>query len=72
MNTIILGVIIIIIFFIIISYHLIMRNNNKEKIEEQLPPIIIGKQYLLKDYQDMLFKQQVEINNSEVFKNKKL
>lgn len=26
----------------------------------------------LKDYQDMLFKQQVEINNSEVFKNKKL
>lgn len=58
MDTIILGVIIIIIFFIIISYHLIMRNNNKEKIEEQLPPIIIGKQYFLKDCQDNPFLEQ--------------
>lgn len=63
MDTTILGVIMIIvyfIFFLIISYHLIMRKNkkNEEKIEEQLFPIIIGKQYFLKDCQDNPFSEQ--------------
>lgn len=61
MDTTILGVIMIIvcfIFFLIISYHLIMRKNKEEKIEEQLSPIIIGKQYFLKDYQDNPFSEQ--------------
>lgn len=61
MDTTILGVIIIIvcfIFFLIISYHLIMKKNKKEKIEEQLFPIIIGKQYFLKDCQDNPFSEQ--------------
>lgn len=61
MDTTILGVIIIIvcfIFFLIISYHLIMKKNKKEEIEEQLFPIIIGKQYFLKDCQDNPFSEQ--------------
>ena len=60
MDTTILGVIMIIVYFLILSYYLIMRKNkkNEEKIEEQLPPIIIGKQYFLKDCQDNPFSEQ--------------
>ena len=61
MDTTILGVIITIvcfIFFLIFSYHLIMRKDKEEKIEEQLFPIIIGKQYFLKDCQDNPFSKQ--------------
>lgn len=48
---------------------LILRNTHSLLYEQkELENTII----YLKDYQDMLFKQQVEINNSAVFKNKKL